>query len=40
MYGIGVTLLIELPHRVETAVLWSPRRHVLDAALEWLRSNE
>lgn len=40
MYGIGVTLLIDLPHRGETAVLWSPRRHVLDASLERLSSTE
>lgn len=40
MEGIGVTLLIDLPHRAETAILWSPDRHVLDASLERIRSNE
>lgn len=31
--GAGVTLLVDLPHRGETAVLWSPDRATLDAAL-------
>ncbi|HEV3362404.1 MAG TPA: hypothetical protein VG247_36790 [Pseudonocardiaceae bacterium] len=34
--GAGVTLLIDLPHRGETAVLWSPDRATLDAALRRL----
>ncbi|MGV9674027.1 hypothetical protein ACWDSJ_01990 [Nocardia sp. NPDC003482] len=36
MRGVGVTLLIELPHRGETAVLWSPDRARLDTALRRL----
>jgi hypothetical protein len=32
----GVSLLIDLPHRAETAVLWSPDRGTLDAALRRL----
>ncbi|MFF2554595.1 hypothetical protein ACFVUS_26580 [Nocardia sp. NPDC058058] len=36
--GVGVSLLIDLPHRNETAVLWSPTRHILNAAVERLRS--
>ncbi|GAB2532679.1 hypothetical protein GCM10027167_41980 [Nocardia heshunensis] len=38
MRGIGVTLLIDLPHRRETALLWSPNRHLLDAASQRLRT--
>jgi len=34
--GANVTLLIDLPHRGETAVLWSPDRAILDAALQRL----
>ena len=29
----GVTLMIDLPHRKETAVLWSPERTALEAAI-------
>ncbi len=36
MRGVGVTLLIDLPHRRETAVLWSPDRPHLMAALNRL----
>jgi hypothetical protein len=40
MDGIGVALLIDLPHRGETAVLWSPSRHTLDGSLQRLRPRE
>ncbi|WP_297627024.1 hypothetical protein [Nocardia sp.] len=36
MRGIGVTLPIDLPHRRESAVLWSPDRYLLDAAVDRL----
>ncbi len=36
MRGVAVTLLIDLPHRRETAVLWSPDRRQLEAALNRL----
>jgi hypothetical protein len=36
MRGVGVTLLIDLPHRRETSVLWSPDRHLLNTALDRL----
>jgi hypothetical protein len=37
MQGAGVSLLIDLPHRKETAVLWSPTHGHLHAALDRLR---
>jgi hypothetical protein len=37
MRRIGVMLLIDLPHRAETAVLWSPDHAILEAALDRLR---
>jgi hypothetical protein len=36
MRGVGITLLIELPHRRETTVMWSPDRPHLNAALDRL----
>ncbi|MFF0614088.1 hypothetical protein ACFYUD_36025 [Nocardia tengchongensis] len=40
MDGIGVTLLIDLPHRGETAIVWSSSRDVLDSAVERLHRQE
>ena len=38
--GIGVALLIDLPHSGETAALWSPSQHILNGSLGRLRSRE
>ncbi|MFB7719447.1 hypothetical protein [Nocardia sp. NPDC056100] len=37
MDGIGVALLIDLPHRRETAIVWGSSRDVLESAVERLR---
>jgi hypothetical protein len=40
MKGIGVALLVDLPHRGETAIVWGSSRNVLDSAVERLHLQE